>query len=72
MFSPLSIARCLVVDAGEEVEILQRDLARRNTEFVSEFALCSTFDTHYRSLQIGTSLAWDSQRVGAACIRPHS
>jgi hypothetical protein len=71
MFTPLSITRSLVVDAGQEVEVLEGNLLLLDTQFMLKLALGSSLDTSDRVLKSRTSLGRDVKRVGAASIGPH-
>lgn len=71
MFTPLAVAGSLVVYTGEEVELVQRGLACRNSKLVGQLPLCGTLDTHDRSWQVSAALSRDAKGVRAAGVRPH-
>ncbi len=69
---PLSItARCLVVDAGQEVEVLEWHLLRLDTELVFQLAAGSVLHTRHGLGQLRATLSWDTQWMGAAGVGPH-
>lgn len=71
MLSPLAVAGGLVVDAGQEAEVLNGDLLLLDTELVVELALGGALDTLNGIGEVVTSLAGDAQGVGAAGVGPH-
>lgn len=48
MLAPLSVAWSLIMDTGQEVEILDGDLLLLDTQLVVKFALSSSLDAHDR------------------------
>lgn len=48
VLTPLAVARSLVVNSGEEMEVLKGNLLLLDTQFVLEFALGSSLDTSNR------------------------
>lgn len=71
MLSPLAIAGGLVVDSGEEFEVLNGDLLGLDTQLVVELSLRGALYTQYRSIKLCASLTGDAKRVGAASVGPH-
>ena len=72
MLSPLSVtAWRLVVDAGQEVEVLEWNLLWLNAELVLQLATRSVFDTRNGVWKVVTALSWNTQRVRAAGVGPH-
>lgn len=70
MFTPLAITGCFVEYPGEEFELLERDLLRLDSQFVVQLPLSRSLDAQDGSIQLGTGLSWDAQRVRAASVRP--
>ena len=54
----------------QEFELLQRDLLSLDSQFVAKLPLSSSAHALNGSIELGSSLAWDAQGVGAAGIRP--
>lgn len=48
VLTPLAVARSLVVNSGQEMEVLKGNLLLLDTQFVLEFALGSSLDTGNR------------------------
>jgi hypothetical protein len=48
VLSPLAVAGSLVMDTGQELEVIQGDLLRFDAQFVVELALRSPLDAHNR------------------------
>jgi hypothetical protein len=71
MLTPHSVTGSLVVNAGQEVEVLERDLLLLDTQFVLKLALGSSLDTSDGVLKSRTSLGRDMKRVRAASVGPH-
>lgn len=71
MLAPFAVAGSLVVDAGEETEVLDGDLLLLDAELVVELALGSALDAHDGVGEVGAGLAGDAERVGAAGVCPH-
>ena len=71
MFTPLAVAGSLVVDAGQEVEVLYGDLFLLDAEFVLELSLGGALGALDGVRQVGARLRGDVQRVGAAGVGPH-
>lgn len=71
VLAPLAVTRGDVVDAGQEVKLVQRDLVCLDSELLVKFALSGTLDTHDGGLEGGASLARNTKRVGAAGVGPH-
>lgn len=71
MLPPLPITRRLIMDAREELELVQWDLLRRNPQLLLQLSLGSALDTQDRSIQLGSCFTGDTQRVRAACVGPH-
>ena len=71
MLTPLAITRGLVVDAGEELEFLQRYLLRLDSQLVVQFPLRRALHPQDSRIQLSTSLTRNSKRVGAASVGPH-
>lgn len=70
MFTPLAITGCFVKYPGEEFELLERDLLRLDPQLVVQLPLSRPLDAQDGSIQLSTSLPWDSQRVRAAGVGP--
>lgn len=72
MLSPLSItAWCLVVDAGQEVEVLEWNLLWLNAELVLKLATSSVLDTRDSVWQVVTTFSGDAEWVRTAGVGPH-
>lgn len=71
MLSPLAIAGRLVVNARQEVEVVERHLLGVDAELVLELAPRRVLDARHRVLQVAARLAGDAQRVRAARVGPH-
>jgi hypothetical protein len=71
MFTPHSVTRSLVVNTGQEVEVLEGNLLLLDTQFVFKLALGSSLDTSDGVLKSRTSLGRDMKRVRAASVGPH-
>jgi hypothetical protein len=72
VFTPLSIARRLVVDPRQELEDLRGHLVGRDAELLVQLALGRTLDAHDGGIKFGTGLTGDAERVRAAGIGPHA
>lgn len=71
VLTPLAVAVSLVVDTGQEVEILKGYLLLLDAQFLVKFALSGPLDSHNRIGKVGASLSRHAQGVGAAGIGPH-
>lgn len=71
MLTPLAVAGGLVVDSGEEMEILKGNLLLLDTQLVLKLALSSSLDTGDRVFKGSASLGRDVERMGAASVCPH-
>jgi hypothetical protein len=70
VLAPFSVARGLVVNASEEMEVLEWNLLLLNAKLLVELSLRSPLDARNCIWEVGSSLARDSQGVGAAGIGP--
>lgn len=59
------------MDSGQELEVLNWDLRRLDTEFMVEFSLRSVLHTCHSFCQFSTAFTRYSKRVRAACVGPH-
>ena len=71
VLTPLSVTGSLVVNTGQEVEVLERNLLLLDAQFMLKLALGGSLDTSNRVLKSRTSLGRDVKRVGAAGVGPH-
>ncbi len=71
MLSPLAIARRLVVNPSEEVEVLNRHLLLLDAELVLELPLSRALHALDALGEVRAHLGGDAQRVGAAGVGPH-
>lgn len=71
MLAPFAVAGGLVVDAGEELELLNGNLLLLDAELVVQLALGGALGALDSIGQVGAALARDAQRVGAASVCPH-
>lgn len=71
MLAPLAVTGSDIVDAGEEMELVQRDLVCFDSKLLVKLALSSTLDAHDGSLEGRASLAGDTKRMRAAGVGPH-
>lgn len=71
VLSPLAITGRLVVDAGEELELVQRHLLWLDTQLVFQLALRRALHTQHGRIELRARLSGDAQGVGAAGVRPH-
>jgi hypothetical protein len=71
MFAPLAVACRLVVDARQEVEVLQRHLLLLDTELVVQLPLRSVLDAKHSIREGRAGLVGHVQGVRAACVGPH-
>lgn len=72
VLSPLSVtAWRLIVDAGQEVEVLEWNLLWLDTKLVLQLATSSVLDTRNGIWKVITTLSWNTQRVRAASVGPH-
>lgn len=71
VLAPLAVTRRLVVDASQEVEVLERHLLLLDTELVFQLPLGGVLDTKNGIWQVGTRLVGHVQGVGAASVGPH-
>lgn len=71
VLTPLAVAGGLVVDSGEEMEILKGNLLLLDTQLVLKLALSSSLDTGDRVFKGSASLGRDVERMGAASVCPH-
>jgi hypothetical protein len=71
MLSPLAITGGFVVNPSEKLKLVQWHLLGLDTQLVTELPLSSALHTQYSSIKLGTSLARNSKRVGAAGVGPH-
>ena len=71
MFTPLSVAGGLVVDSGQELEVLEGNLLGLDAQLVLQLAARSSLDAINGVGQVGAGLTGDSQGVRAARVGPH-
>lgn len=71
MLAPLAIAWRLVVDAGQEVEVLKRNLLVLDTELVVKLAPGGILDATDGVGEVRAGLARHVQGVRAAGVGPH-
>lgn len=71
MLTPLAVAGGLVVDSGEEMEVLKGNLLLLDTQLVLKLTLSSSLDTGDRVFKGSTSLGRDVEGMGAASVGPH-
>jgi len=71
VFTPFTVTGSLVVDTGEEVEVLNRKLVRLDSKLVIQLPYSGTLNTLNSGVERGTRLSWYAQRMGAACVGPH-
>ena len=71
MLSPLSVRWCLIVDTGQEVEILKWNLFWVDTGLVVELTASSVLDTSDSLYKVVSSFSWDAQWMRAAGVGPH-
>ena len=71
MLSPLSIRWCLVVDAGQEVEILKWNLVWVDAELMVELATSGVLDTSDGLCEVVSTFSWDAEWVRATGVGPH-
>ena len=71
VLAPFAVARRLVVDAGQKVEVLERHLLLLDTELVVQLPLRSILDATDGVLEGGAGLVGHVERVGAAGVGPH-
>lgn len=71
MLAPLPIASRLVVDACEEMEVLQRHLLLLDAQLVVQFPLRGVLDAGDALFEIRPGLARNHEWVRAARVGPH-
>lgn len=71
VLAPFAIARSLVVDSGQEAEVLKGDLLLLDAELVFQLALSGTLRSSDGVDQVCASLGGNAQRVRAAGVGPH-
>lgn len=71
VLAPLAIARGLVVDAGQEVEVVEGHLLLLDTELMIQLAPRRILDATDGVGQVGSRFGRHVQRVGAARVGPH-
>ena len=71
MFAPFAIARGLVVDPREELELVDGHLLRLDAQLVVQFPLRGALHAQHSGVQLRAGLARHTQRVRAASVRPH-
>lgn len=71
VLAPFAVARSLVVDARQKVEVLERDLLLLDAQLMVELSLRRALDALDRLGQRRARLARNAERVGAAGVRPH-
>lgn len=71
MLSPFAITGRLVVDAGEELKLVQRHLLRFDTKLVFQLALRRALHAQHGRIELRARLSRDAQGMGAAGVRPH-
>lgn len=71
MLTPLSVAGSLVVNSGQEVELLERNLLLLDAQLVVKLALSGPLDAINGILEARSRLGGDVEGVGAAGVGPH-
>ncbi len=71
VLAPFPVAGSLVVDARQEVEVIQRHLLLLDAQLVVQLPLCRSFDALDRIRQCGARLAGHTEGMRAARIGPH-
>lgn len=71
MLPPLPITRRLIMDPREELKLVQRQLLRRNPQFLLQLPLRRALHPQNRRVQLRPRLPGDAQRVRAASVGPH-
>lgn len=71
MLTPLSVAGSLVMNSGQEVELLKRNLLLLDAQLVVKLALSSPLNTSNGILEARARLGGNVERVGTAGVGPH-
>lgn len=71
VLAPLAIARRLVMNAGQEVKVLERHLLFLDTELMLQLPLRGMLDAEHGVWQVGARLVGHVQGVRAAGVGPH-
>lgn len=71
MLAPHRITASFIVNACQELKILERELLRFDIQFVAQLPLRRPLDAHHGRLERTPRLRRHAQGVRAACVRPH-
>ena len=61
MLAPFSIARGLIVDSGQELEVFDWNLSSLDTQFVIKLSLSCTLHSFNSLCKFSTALAWNTK-----------